>query len=193
MVKLLVYYHPDSPTAAENEAFTAQVADDCRRFDMGLMLEPLSYSLTDNKLTSDEKRQVVVETARRLTLIPGVDILKAELPQDINDPDESGLASACAEVTEASKVPWILLSAAVSFDTYLRQVTTACQVGASGVAAGRAIWQEAVNLTGQMRLDFLQTTARQRMQRLNALCVALARPFTDHYASDAPFDWYKNY
>ncbi len=193
MVKLLVYYHPDSPTAAENEAFTAQVADECRKYDLGLMLEPLSYSLTDKKLTSEEKRQVVVETARRLTRIPGVDILKAELPLGLDDPDEARLASACAEVSAASRVPWILLSAAVSFETYLRQVINACQAGASGVAAGRAVWQEAVSLAGQARLDFLRTTASQRLLRLNAMCTALARPFTDHYTAEAPFDWYKNY
>jgi len=193
MVKLLVYYHPDSPTAAENEAFTAQVADDCRKYDLGLMLEPLSYSLTDKKLTSEEKRQVVVETARRLTRIPGVDILKAELPLGVDDPDEARLASACAEVSAASRVPWILLSAAVSFETYMRQVISACQAGASGVAAGRAVWQEAVSLTGQARLDFLRTTASQRLLRLNTLCIALARPINDHYTAETPFDWYKNY
>lgn len=193
MIKLLVYYHPDSPTAAEAEAFTAQVAAECLKYDLGLMLEPLSYSLTEQKLTSDEKRYAVVETARRLTPIPGVDILKAELPLATDDPDEARLSAACAEVSAASVTPWILLSAAVSFETYQRQIIAACRAGASGIAVGRAVWQEAVPLSGQPRLDFLRATARERLTRLNALCVALAKPYTDFYAAEASFDWYKTY
>jgi tagatose 1,6-diphosphate aldolase len=80
MIKLLVYYQPDSPVAAETEAFTKSIADECIKYDLGLILEPLSYSLTETKLTCDEIRYVVVETARRLTPITGVDVLKAELP-----------------------------------------------------------------------------------------------------------------
>ena len=153
MIKLLVYYHPDSPTAAETEDFTAQIAADCLKYDLGMMLEPLSYSLTDKKLTSDEKRYVVVETARRLTPIAGVDILKAELPLDTSDDDPGRLAAACAEVSAASVTPWILLSAAVSFETYQRQIIAACQAGASGIAVGRAVWQEAVTMSGRRGLS----------------------------------------
>jgi tagatose-1,6-bisphosphate aldolase len=193
MVKLLVYYHPDSPTAAEAEEFTATIAADCIKNDLGLMLEPLSYSLTGAKLTSDEKRAIVVETARRLTSITGVDVLKAEFPLDAADDDSALLESACAEVSAASVAPWILLSAAVSFETYQRQIIAACQAGASGIAVGRAVWQEAVIMSGQARLEFLRTTGKERLIRLNALCTALAKPYTDFYTADTPFDWYKTY
>src|SRR5512135_3863533 len=37
-VKLLVYYHPDSSTTSEIEDFTARVAEDCRKYDLVLML-----------------------------------------------------------------------------------------------------------------------------------------------------------
>ena len=193
MIKLLVYYHPGSPTAAEAEEFTAQIAADCLKYDLGLMLEPLSYSLTEVKLTSEEKRDVVVETARRLTPIPGVDVLKAELPLDTADADSAHLAAACAEVSAASVTPWILLSAAVSFEVYQRQIIAACQAGASGIAVGRAVWQEAVSMPLEERIKFLNTTATERLVRLNALCMALARPVSEFYRAEAPFDWYKTY
>lgn len=192
MAKLLVYYHPDSPAAAEIEAFTARLAAECQKHDLALMLEPLSYPLAGEKLSAEEKRRVVVETARRLTALPGVDLLKAEFPLPADSP-ESEWAAACAELNAASRVPWIVLSAAVAFETYLRQAAAACQAGASGVAVGRAVWQEAVHLEGQERLDFLRGPARERLSRLAALCQALARPWTDFYAADAPFDWYKTY
>ena len=192
-IKLLVYYHPDSPTAAEIESFTKQVAEDCARYDLALMLEPLSYSLDENrKLSSEEKRYVVVETARRLSRLP-IDILKAEFPLDATEMDESKWVAACREISTASTVPWILLSAAVDYEVFLGQVTAACTAGASGIAVGRAVWKEAVTMKAEERRQFLQTTARQRIDRLTSLCHALARPYTDFYQAQAPFDWYKRY
>src|SRR5690349_7022642 len=61
-IKLLVYYHPDSATAKEIEDFTSKLAEDCKKHDLVLMLEPLAYSLDESKkLSSEEKRYVVVE------------------------------------------------------------------------------------------------------------------------------------
>lgn len=195
MIKLLVYYHPDSLLAAGIEAFVQQVADECLRSDLGLMLEPLSYSLAaDKKLTSPEKHYVVAETARRLT-VPGVDVLKAEFPLDpVSDPLESEWAKACGEISRLSRAPWILLSAAVDYDIYLRQVKVACQAGASGCAVGRAVWKDAVSLTGQSRKTFLEEVARPRLETLTRLCSDLGRPWTDYYSSGpiSP-DWYKTY
>jgi tagatose-1,6-bisphosphate aldolase len=194
MVKLLVYYHPDSPLASEIEAFVRQVADECTRLDLGLMLEPLSYSLVaDERLSSTEERYVVIETARRLVL-PGVDVLKAEFPLDVTEEtDENVWAEACAEISAASPAPWIVLSAAVGYEIYLRQVEVACRAGASGSAVGRAVWQEAVQLSGPERLDFLRIIGRERLARLTALCTALGKPISSFYSADAPFDWYKTY
>ncbi len=192
-IKLLVYYHPDSNTAGEIEDFTSNIAEECKKHDLVLMLEPLSYSLDENKkLTSDEKRYVVVETAKRLTALH-VDILKAEFPLDVNDRDESKWLDACREISSASITPWILLSAAVDYETFLRQVVVACNAGASGIAVGRAVWKEAVTMDGDERMKFLRTIGRYRMSRLTSLCHALAKPYTDFYTADAPLDWYKTY
>ncbi|HEY5268892.1 MAG TPA: tagatose 1,6-diphosphate aldolase [Anaerolineales bacterium] len=194
-VKLLVYYHPDSSTAGDIEAFVKQVAEDCRKYDLAIMLEPLSYSLNPlaRKLASDEKRYVVTETARRLTTL-GVDVLKAEFPLDTADPDETQWAAACAEITSASITPWILLSAAVDYKTYLHQVTTACNGGASGIAVGRAVWQEVVGMTDQERVAFLKDIARPRLETLSKLCTELAKPWTDFFTpTEITPDWYKTY
>jgi tagatose-1,6-bisphosphate aldolase len=81
----------------------------------------------------------------------------------------------------------------VEYETFVQQVVTACNAGASGIAVGRAVWQEAVTLGKGERRAFLATTARERMQRLTALCTALAKPFTQVYQAQALFDWYKSY
>ena len=192
-IKLLVYYHPDSPTASEIEDFTAKVAEDCIKHDLVLMLEPLSYSLDENKkLSSEEKHYVVVETARRLTPL-NVDILKAEFPLGVEETDSKVWAEACAEISSASTVPWILLSAAVDYEVFLQQVTVACNAGASGIAVGRAVWKEAVTMNDDDRLNFLRTAAKYRLSRLTSLCHALAKPYTDFYKAEPGFDWYQSY
>jgi tagatose 1,6-diphosphate aldolase len=192
-IKLLVYYHPDSPTAKEIEDFTSNIAEECKKHDLVLMLEPLSYALDENKkLSSEEKRYVVVETAKRLTPL-NVDILKAEFPLDVNETDEAKWLEACKEISSASITPWILLSAAVDYETFVRQVVVACNAGASGIAVGRAVWQEAVTMIGVKRSEFLSKVARPRLSRLTSLCHALAKPFNDFYTAEAPFDWYQTY
>jgi tagatose-1,6-bisphosphate aldolase len=195
-VKLLVYYHPESRQAAGQEKLVSQVAEACAQADLPLFLEPLSYSPDPKrkKLSSAELRQVVVETARRLTPL-GADILKAEFPLNIKEePDEAAWAAACEDLTRASRVPWVLLSAGVDFETFMRQVQAACRSGASGVLAGRAIWKEAVDMSGSERLDFLRETAARRMEKVRDLCDALARPWTACFpAAPVPEGWYREY
>jgi tagatose 1,6-diphosphate aldolase len=190
---MLIYYHPQAPEARERETLVQKVAEDCTRFDIPFFLEPLSYASdgSHGPLPPKERRNVVIETARRLVPL-GVDVLKAEFPVDIStESNENIWCEACEELTSTSIVPWVLLSAGVSYDTFLKQVRVACEAGASGVMAGRAVWKEAVTLDIAARNDFLRTVGYERMRRLHSLCEALARPFPDVY--DPPslsYDWY---
>jgi len=180
--KLLVYYHPDASTAPQAEALVQGVAASCQDAHVPLFLEPISYSPDSarRRLLPQERRRVVIETARRLTSIPGVDVLKAEFPLDVTAvTDEAEWLVACRELSEASLVPWVLLSAGVDFETYLRQVAVAARAGASGVAVGRAVWREAAELPSEEQDTFLTTVARERMARVTSLCQALACPWTE--------------
>lgn len=195
-IKLLVYYHPNSPTAGEIRDLVQQVAEACAAQDIAFFLETLSYSLESGraKPAGDERRRVVVDTAAQLTPL-GADVLKTEFPVDVaTDTTRAQWADACRELSDASAIPWILLSAGVDYPTYLQQVVVACQSGASGVAAGRAIWQEATTMEGERRRIFLQDVARTRMARITALCDALARPWAELLtpASVSP-GWYEAY
>jgi tagatose 1,6-diphosphate aldolase len=88
----------------------------------------------------------------------------------------------------------VLLSASVDYEIFLRQVTVACEQGASGVAVGRAVWKEATKFADTERLDFLRVTALERMQRLTALCEALAKPWMTFYTPPALSPkWYMDY
>jgi tagatose 1,6-diphosphate aldolase len=197
-VKLLVHYHPEAPNVGEQEALVQQVAESCWQHDIPFFLEPLTYSLDleQRGLSSTEKRAVVVKTAAQLTPM-GVDVLKAEFPLDIaTEPNETVWEDACVELSQASACPWVLLSAGVSFDDFERQTVVACNAGASGVLAGRAVWKEAVGLTEGGRQTFLAEQASARMERLTTIVNKYGRPYTDIYPkpdSRLDMNWYFDY
>jgi tagatose-1,6-bisphosphate aldolase len=194
-VKLLVYYHPQSSTAPEIEELVAGVAQECKDQDLPLFLESLSYSLDPYapKLTSAERSEVVIESLRRLSPM-GADVFEAEFPVDLNAGNDEILAKACEDLTSASAIPWVLISSSTHYYDYMREVNIACRSGASGVAVGRAIWQEAVPLSVDKRREFLQQVTRPRMERLTALCNAMAQPWSDCYSLTEPStDWYQKY
>lgn len=177
--KLLVYYHPDTPQAAEVERLVQAVAAECAQAALPLFLEPLAYdpAVSGRRLPSPERRRVVLATAQRLVPL-GVDVLKVEFPVDpVEEPDEKVWRRACQELTAACPRPWVLLSGGVSYDLFLRQATVACEAGASGIMAGRAIWREAVTADAQARRGFLRGPGRERVRQLRALCDARGRPF----------------
>jgi tagatose-1,6-bisphosphate aldolase len=174
--KLLVYYHPDAPNAADQERFVAEVAAACRARDLALFLEPLSFGLDGGKLAGEDRRRVVVETARRLTAL-GADVLKAEFPYDAGVTDEGRWRDACAELDAATPLPWVLLSGGVDDATFERQVRVACRAGASGVLVGRSVWAEAATLDGTARDAFLASTGRERLARLVGLVDEVAAPW----------------
>jgi tagatose-1,6-bisphosphate aldolase len=197
--KLLVYYHPETETAMLQGQLVADVARDCRQHDLPLFLEPITHSISPDvpALTGEDRRRVVVETARRLTAIGG-DVLKVEFPYDASVTDEGRWADACAELDEASPVPWVLLSGGVDDATFERQVEVACRAGASGVLVGRSVWAEATRLSGNDRERFLATEAVERLTRLVATIEAHGRPWHDRAPAalrrgrvDA--DWYRDY
>ena len=196
--KLLVYYHPDAANAADQEALVAGVAADCRDADLARFVEPLSFSLVEGeKLRGDDRRRVVVETARRLTSIGG-DILKAEFPFDASVTDRGRWREACAELDDASAVPWVLLSGGVDEATFRAQVEVACSTGASGVLAGRSVWAEAATMPAGSRAGYLETTGRERLRSLVDLVDAVGRPWRERpgplVAETVPGEgWYRGY
>lgn len=197
-VKLLVYYHPQAATAGAQEALVREVGESCRHHEIPLFLEPLSFTLDPRakRLSSSEKRRVVVETARRLTPL-GVDVLKAEFLLHIDeDPDEGVWLEACQELSAASRAPWVLLSAGVSFERFVKQTRIACQAGASGVLAGRAVWKEAIAMGHGARAVFFHGTAKERMSELAGVVGECGRPWTAFHPdlrSQATPEWYSQF
>jgi len=196
--KLLVYYHPDAADAADQERLVARVAADCRAEDLALFVEPLSFSLVEGqRLTGEDRRRAVVETARRLTAIGG-DVLKAEFPYDPTVTDSDRWREACEELDAASALPWVLLSGGVDDATFEAQVAAACEAGASGVLVGRSVWAEAATMAPAARDEFLLTIGRERLRRLADLADRAGRPWSERRTrlTTAPMPgdgWYRDY
>lgn len=195
--KLLVYYHPEAPNAADQERLVADVSAACRAADLALFLEPLSFAPEGGRLSGEARRAVVVETARRLTAI-GADVLKAEFPYDAGVTDEARWCEACEELDAATPIPWVLLSGGVDEATFERQVTVACRAGASGVLVGRSVWAEAATLDDGRREAFLETAGRARLQHLASTVDELGHPWRPRWQAarrpDAPGEgWYARY
>ena len=199
-VKFMVYYHPASGELADElEALIRQVVRGCHDWDMPVFLEPMSYSLDpavpkESAAFAEQRAEVVIDTARRLSRT-GADVLKMEFPLDITyNQDRSAWERACAKLSEASIVPWVLLSAGVDFEQFKPQVQVACDCGASGFLAGRAIWKEAAAMSTTDRAAFLRDVARDRLQQLLAIADADARPWSDFYnAPSSSETWYESY
>jgi tagatose 1,6-diphosphate aldolase/sulfofructosephosphate aldolase len=170
-LKFLVQWRPGRPAAADEpdlaqEALsaTASVIADCAEAGLPSVIEPLIARLPgEAPFTPETAGPIVIESARQMAALRP-DLLKLEWP---------GSAHGCRTVTEAlGDVPWALLSAGVGIDDFLERVKIALDAGAVGFIAGRAIWGEAVTLTGEERVSFLQAIA---VPRLAALCELLAQ------------------
>jgi len=193
--KLLLYYRPDVSVAPKQLDTVKKLVEDCLTQDIPLVVEPLSYPVKEDKQGFARiKPQLVVETAKQITASP-IDILKAEFPADLEyEKDKNKLQDLCCELNQASRVPWVILSAGVSYDLFYQQVEIACQAGASGFLAGRALWQEATQASRDERLNFLKSTVVKRLERLTELANAYGTPwYTKLGASEVNENWHKSY
>jgi tagatose 1,6-diphosphate aldolase len=189
-VKLLVYYHPEAKNAAAQRAVVERIGEECARHDLVFVLEPVTYPILPGQPKDDPRHQaeladLVVRTAE--DLVPfGVDLLKCEYPVVPGTDDHAGMVAACRRISDAVDVPWVVLSGGVAFDLFERQVAAACEGGASGFLAGRAIWKEAMAIADVAGRDaFLRDVAAPRMRRL-AVIAEKAVPWRDRpSAADA--------
>jgi tagatose 1,6-diphosphate aldolase len=209
-VKLLIYFRPDLKDIASKQLdLVARLADQCLEEDIAFLVEPVSYPIekerinqggTSSKKFAEIKPGLVIETARQITALP-IDVLKAEFPADIKfEQDEGKLLGLCQELNRASRLPWVLLSAGVDFESFKKQVKIACKAEASGFLAGRALWQEGAQIRSRdERMKFFQNTAAPRLKELAEIADIYGKPWYSRLgAEDGKFaplaeGWYRDY
>ena len=182
-VKILIYYRPDLANVTRKQLSTiGTVAKECLKYDIPFLVEPVTYATgkenPDSPEYADLKPGLVIESARQITALP-IDVLKAEFPANLKyETDEAKLLELCKQLDKASKVPWVILSAGVDYETFRKQVEIACQAGASGFLGGRAIWQDAFQIKDKSeRVKFLSTTVADRLKELTDIATKHAAPW----------------
>lgn len=158
--KLMVYLRPDRAEANDvNIGIIRDCIADFAAEDLLLVVEILTYQLEGE--SDDAYREafpgLIVESAR-ISLELGAKVLKLPYP---------GTADACARISAlCGDVPWAVLSAGVDHETFIGQVETAMQNGASGVIAGRALWKDCISLEAKVREDRLENIASDRLRQI---------------------------
>jgi len=197
--KLLLYYRPDIDVARRQLDTVQKLAGDCLVEDMPFVVEPVSYKVGKAEANPQNfarvKPRLVIETAKQITALP-IDVLKSEFPSDLEyEKDKGRLLDFCHQLNEASQVPWVILSAGVNFELFYQEVEIACQAGASGFLAGRALWQEATQISSRKkRMAFLENTVVGRLQSLTELANTCGAPwYTKLEASEVNENWYRAY
>lgn len=161
--KLMVYLRPDRPEANDhNIGIIRDCVADFAAEDVLLVVEILTYRLEDE--TEAEYAAafpgLIVDCAR-IALELGSKVLKLPYP---------GTAEACARITELCRgVPWAVLSAGVDHETFIGQVATAMENGASGVIAGRALWKDCISLDRATSADRLERIASARLREIQTI------------------------
>ena len=204
-VKLLIYFRVDLEDVASKQLNLVQgVAMKCIEEDIPFLVESVAYPTVEEKerpeIFSKKKPELVIEAAKKLTSLP-IDILKSEFPADIDyETDDTKLKMYCQELSRASQLPWVLLSAGADFNHFRKEVEIACRSGASGFMAGRALWQEAAGIGArEKRSSFFKNQTVARLGELTSLADKWATPwytklgYNDGRFSEPPEGWYKTY
>jgi len=191
-VKLLLLYRPDSAAAEVQEELVATVVRECERWDIPLFLEPVGYPLGARYGQEPSRRWIVCESVRRLGAL-GPDILKVQFPADTTTVDRPEWEDACAELDEASPVPWALLSGGDPFRSFLSQVEIACAAGSSGFLVGRALWGEPARMETDDRTAAIHKDVIPRFRELASVASALGTSWTSRAGGNPPSVGFASY
>ncbi len=184
-LKLLAQFSPWEPHSAEYQlAFVQQVYEECKKLDLLMLLEPISYPLAGETKSDPRflarKADTVIESARQLSRY--CDVFKAEFPGTLDLESDEQLMDNLLALSECSERPWVLLSAGVDYPQYFEQVQMAMESGCSGILGGRAFWKEyflQVDLAA--RSEFAATLARARVAEIDAIVREHATPWFARY------------
>lgn len=184
-VKLLAPFEPGEPISAEHQlAFIEEVANDCRKYDILFLLEPVAFPYNGEKKTDksflDRKAETTIESARQLSRY--CDVYKAEFPGTLGHGSDEQLIDNLHALSEASERPWVLLSAGVDYPDYFKQVGMAMECGCAGVLGGRAFWKEYFLQEGdEARTKFAATTGLKRVADVDEVVRKSGTPWFAKY------------
>lgn len=201
--KLVVFYRDElSDVSAGQRDLVADLAARCDEAEVPLIVEPLWYPRDDESLDDPSVRasrvDAIVESARVFGDL-GADVMKVEFPGYVGSPEEEAEAArACARLDAGIDVPWVLLSAAATFEEFRIQVRIAAAAGACGFMAGRAIWGDGVGRYDAERRAAGARIAAERLDDLHTVMRAHGRGWCRQVSvaeavETLPRSWHETY
>ncbi len=188
-IKLLIWYRPDGDAQvnAHQQELVRQVGEECRKYDIPLFLELLSYPPIAGQNGSDDLAQTVLKSVEEFAKPEyQVDVFLLESPVAASELDGND-ANVKAEALELFQKmdalagrPWVMLSMGADMDQFHTIMELAYEAGSSGYLAGRAYWLNTLSEFPnweKMRAD-VSGYAQDALDALNALSDRCARPWT---------------
>lgn len=172
-IKLLVIWRRDARRQARIELAErfVQLAKD-----RGVLsvLEPVVRA-TESELSAGtwNQEEAIREAARELSGV-GPDLYKVQVPFS-GEAENSALREECHRMDESMATPWVVLSQGVPLDRFAAAVQAACEAGASGFLAGRALWSDVVGV--DKIGEALREVSLPRLKRLGDIVDQYARPW----------------
>lgn len=206
-VKFLLYYDVDEDEVINNQkkAYMERIGAECVAEDIPFFLEILSYDCKNEDNSSVEYAKVkprkVIE-AMKVFSDPryNVDVLKVEVP--VNMKYVEGFAESevvytkeeaqkyFKEQSDATKLPFIYLSAGVSAKLFQDTLEFAHKAGAkfNGVLCGRATWANGVEVFAKegekATVEWLNTVGRKNIEELNEVLEKTATSWKERDLND---------
>ena len=189
-VKFLLYYDVDSSEELnqQKQAYIERVGSECVAEDIPFFLEILAYDETIADASSAEcakvKPRKVIEAMKVFSDSRfNIDVLKVEVPVNVKYVEGFGdgevvhtkeeAAAFFKEQDEATKLPYIYLSAGVSAKLFQETLVFAHESGANfnGVLCGRATWagsvKDYIEQGEEAARQWLRTTGFKNIDELN--------------------------
>jgi sulfofructosephosphate aldolase len=168
-LKMLVPWQPDRRSQAIE--LSHEFMELCRRLAIPGVVEGVIRPADIASWTADMRNEALVSAAEDLAGTKP-DLYKTEVV--FTQPDHhDGAVAASRGITDVIGVPWVILSSGVPKELFADALTAATAGGADGFLAGRALWADAFAAPDPE--EFLNTTSRDRLDRLAGALVALSR------------------
>lgn len=161
-IKLLIYFNSSKSTAQAQINTARHVLQDAHACNLPLFLEVVTYG------DASASVNLVLESVEKF--------LEQDVRPDVFKLEYPGSKEACEKVTNIlGTTPWIILTRGNAFGIFESQLEEAMAAGAQGFLAGRALWQEACQMTDEsQRKEFLEGILVERFKKIRE--VALKSP-----------------
>ena len=197
--KFLLYYDVDEPNEINNQkkVIVERIGSECLAEGLPFFLEVISYDAdirdSDSKEYALKKPYKVNEIMREFSKERyNVDVLKVEVPVNMNYVEgyskeeviytQEEARKIFKEQSEATKVPFIFLSAGVSSVLFQETLEFAKDSGSTfnGVLCGRATWADGIKnyvLEGETAArEWMRTQGKENIEELNKVLKRTATP-----------------